>query len=63
MSFNITNALTRLSGEYISKIKYCDECFCEMWCIENGEKNGRTPHKGCEFNVIKNIEEIYKTDT
>lgn len=33
----------RLAGEYISKIKACDECFAEHYCIRNGQRESREP--------------------
>ncbi len=52
--------ITRLANEYISKIKCCDECFCESWCIENGTKESRVPYKGCECNITKYLAELFK---
>lgn len=62
MSFSISEAMPRfyLAREYLSKVKCCDECFCESWCIENGTKNSRVPYKGCEWNIIKYIAEMFR---
>lgn len=52
MEFNEKEMIERLGNEYMSKIQYCDECFCEYWCIENQVKEGRTPRKHCVYNVL-----------
>lgn len=33
----------RIAGEYISKIKACDECFAEHYCTSKGLREGREP--------------------
>ena len=46
----------RLAGEYISKIKVCDECFAETYCILNGLREGRKPcadEEKCINNCVK----------
>lgn len=60
MAFSVCESMTRLAKEYISKVKCCDECFCEYWCIENQFKDGRLPKKGCEHNVIKYLADTFR---
>lgn len=60
MSFRLTEAMPRLAKEYLSKVKCCDECFCENWCIEHGVKESRVPYKGCEWNIIKHLAELFR---
>lgn len=45
------DAYERLSREYISKCRYCDECIAEVWCILHHTKQTRHPYEGCEKNV------------
>ena len=52
MESMMTEAMHRLSREYLSKVEVCDECFSECWCIEHETKESRVPHKGCEQNII-----------
>lgn len=56
----ISEAMMLLAREYISKINQCDECFCEMWCIDHETKDGRTPYKGCECNLICYLSEKFR---
>lgn len=49
---NETVIIAHLTREYLSKVKCCDECFCETYCICNGLKKTRYPHEGCEWNII-----------
>ena len=44
-------AIQRLTGEYISKVKCCDECFAESFCIEQQRREGRLPCKD-KFTTI-----------
>ncbi len=50
-----------LAKEYINKVKCCDECFCEMFCIENGLRKGRKPYSECYKNVLGNMQEKENT--
>lgn len=50
-----------LAKEYIDKVKCCDECFCEMFCIENGLRKGREPHSECYKNVLGNLRQKENT--
>lgn len=59
MSFNNSEVMHRLAKEYISKVKFCDECFCEYWCITNGVKESREPYRGCEHNLIRKLAEEF----
>lgn len=52
-------AMTKLAKEYLSKVKCCDECFCNYWCIMSGTKISALPYKGCEFNIINYLIEIF----
>lgn len=52
--------MTGLAREYLSKVKCCDECFCECWCIAHGTKEGKIPYKGCEWNIVKHLAEMFK---
>lgn len=58
----VSEPMVRLAKEYLSKVNYCDECFCETWCIINGTKASRVPYKGCECNVINNLFEIFRDE-
>ena len=59
MDKSYKEAIQRLAGEYISKVKCCDECFCEYWCIEQEKKENRVPYKGCEQNIIEYLAEMF----
>ena len=45
-----------LAREYISKVKYCDECFASTFCTINGLRNSRVPHSYCIENIKKYFE-------
>ena len=47
----------RLTREYISKVKYCDECFASTFCTVNGLRNSRVPQDYCIENVKKYFED------
>lgn len=57
---NKSESLERLSKEYISKCKCCDECFVEMFCIQNQRRKGRVPHKDI-MKCVLNITDYLKT--
>lgn len=46
----------RLAREYISKVKYCDECFASVFCTINGLRNSREPQSYCIENIKKYFE-------
>jgi hypothetical protein len=46
----------RLAREYISKVKYCDECFASTFCTINGLRNSRVPQSYCIENIKKYFE-------
>lgn len=46
----------RLAGEYISKVKCCDECFASTFCTINGLRNSRVPQSYCIENIKKYFE-------
>ena len=57
-------AIQRLTGEYISKVKCCDECFAESFCIEQQRREGRLPCKDrmkCVSNIYDYLHSIYCT--
>lgn len=55
----ILDSLTLLAKEYISKVECCDECFCEMFCIDHKTKKGRCPYDGCELNIVDKLMSTY----
>ena len=57
-------AIQRLTGEYISKVKCCDECFAESFCIEQQRREGRLLCKDkmkCVSNIYDYLQSIYCT--
>lgn len=46
----------RLVREYISKVKYCDECFASTFCTINSLRNSRVPQSYCVENIKKYFE-------
>ena len=55
-------AIQRLTGEYISKVKCCDECFAESFCIEQQRREGGLPCKDkmkCVSNICDYLHSIY----
>jgi len=40
-----------LCREYLSKVKCCDECFIEFYCIENHLRSSRVPQGYCVENL------------
>ena len=45
MDKSYKEAFQRLAEEYISKVKCCDECFAESFCIEQQRRESRLPCK------------------
>jgi len=41
----------RLIGEYISKVRCCDECFASVYCTVNGLRKSRVPQGYCVKNI------------
>lgn len=61
-SFNTYEAIQRLAGEYISKVKCCDECFAESFCIEQQRRESRLPCKDtmkCVSSISDYLHSIY----
>lgn len=61
-SFNTYEAIQRLAGEYISKVKCCDECFAESFCIEQQRRESRLPSKDkmkCVSSIYDYLHSIY----
>lgn len=56
----VHDTLEILGKEYISKLECCDECFCEVFCILNGRRNGRVPYKDCHENIIDYVIDVTK---
>lgn len=57
---NKSESLERLSKEYISKCTCCDECFVEMFCIQNQRRKGRVPHEDI-MKCVQNISDYLKS--
>lgn len=54
--------ITRLANEYLSKIKCCDECFCNCHCILNGTKKDRRPHDKCVENIVYYLVDLSESE-
>lgn len=46
------DASMRLAKEYVSKCKCCDDCFCELYCIENNLRNGGISLDDCYKHIL-----------
>lgn len=57
-----SDLVNRLSQEYISKVKCCDECFCECFCTTNGVRKSRVPYEGCHQNLKTYLFTIFNID-
>lgn len=50
-----------LAKEYVSKCTCCDECFAEIFCIENQRRESRFPcadKMKCVSNIADYLKEI-----
>ena len=47
----------KLTREYISKVKCCDECFASTFCTLNGLRESRVPQDYCIENIKKYFED------
>mgnify|MGYP003290511673 CR=1 FL=1 len=54
--------LDKIMREYLSKIKCCDECFCEFYCIENQLKKSRIPERDCDYKINKYLTDLFDGD-
>ena len=66
MDKSYKEAFQRLTEEYISRVKCCDECFAESFCIEQQRREGRLPCKDkmkCVSNIYDYFHSILRKET
>ena len=66
MDKSYEEAFQRLTEEYISRVKCCDECFAESFCIEQQRRESRLPCKDkmkCVSNIYDYFHSICCTET
>lgn len=60
MDKSYKEAFQRLTEEYISRVKCCDECFAESFCIEQQRREGRLPCKD-KMKCVSNIYDYFRS--
>lgn len=50
-------AFALLIKEYLSKCSCCDECFAQLYCIENQLRTSRLPQEYCVNNICDYLKE------
>lgn len=43
--------LDLMIGEYLGKVKECDSCAAQCFCIKNGLRKSREPQEYCKDNL------------
>lgn len=60
MDKSYKEAFQRLTEEYISRVKCCDECFAETFCIEQQRRESRLPCKD-KMKCVSNIYDYFRS--
>lgn len=55
---NQLDAYEKLIREYLSKCDTCDECFAEIYCIQEHLKTGRTPQVTCNEKIKRYLRQL-----